>query len=146
MTITAAVMATIGAVSSIAGGIMGKKSASEAAREEARAEGVVTIAKLEDLKAEERALRGQTIAGAAGSGIKVGVGSPIEILKEQAATFARERMTVSKVGATRASVLTKRGKMVGSAAAYQSFSQATGQLASAFSMFPKYLGQQPGPG
>ena len=135
MQYVAAAMAVISALSSIAGGIKGKKSASGAGRAEARAEGHVTSAKLEDLFAEERNMRGQTLAGAAGSNVKVDKGSPVEILAEQARTFERERQITAKVGASKASILNQRGKMAGDQAAYQGFSQGMGQMAQAFMMF-----------
>ena len=131
----AAAMAVISAVGSIVGGIKGGKSAGAAGRAEARAEGDITSAKLEDLFAEERNMRGQTLAGAAGSNVKVDKGSPVEILAEQARTFERERQITAKVGASKASILNQRGKMAGDQAAYQGFSQGMGQMAQAFMMF-----------
>ena len=142
----AAAMAVISAVGSIVGGIKGGKSAGAAGRAEARAEGDITSAKLEDLFAEERNMRGQTLAGAAGANVKVDKGSPVEILAEQARTFERERQITAKVGASRASITKQRGEMLGKQIAYQGISTGIGQLAGAFSMMPKYLGKQKGPG
>ncbi len=137
MQYVAAAMAVISAISSITGGIMGSQAANKAARAESRAEGVVTAAKLADLAIEERALKGQTLAATAGSRVKVGVGSAVEILKEQAATFARERLTVATVGATKASIITKRGKMVGDQALFQGIGQGFSSASTAFSLFAK---------
>ncbi len=137
MQYVAAAMAVISAISSVVGGIKGSKAAKAAGRAEARAEGVVTAAKLADLIIEERALKGQTLAATAGSRVKVGVGSPVEILKEQAATFARERQTVATVGATKAAQSKTRGSMVGDAALYQGIGQGFSQASTAFSLFAK---------
>ena len=97
-----------------------------------------TQAKLEDLKTEERVLKGTTIAGAAGSGVKVGMGSPLEVLAEQARNFAKERMTVSQVGASKASSTMMRGQMAGRKALYQGWGQGLQQasqgMKSAFGM------------
>lgn len=135
MEYVAAAMALISAGSSIFGGLSAKNKAKQASEVQAKQELELTLAKTVDLKAEERALKGQTIAGAAGSGVKVGAGSPLEVLAEQARNFQRERQTVAKVGATNASVLTKRGNMVGQQAAYQGFSQGASQMANAFTIF-----------
>jgi hypothetical protein len=117
------------------GGKKAKKGAKEAAKTQAQQEIELTLAKIEDLKLEERNLRGQTIASAAGSGVKVGSGSPLQVLAEQARNFQRERQTVAKVGATNASVITKRGKLVGQQAAYQSYGAVAKGLGDAFKLF-----------
>ena len=135
MEYVAAGMAIIGAVSSIWGGISGKKSARAASDVQAKQEMELSLAKIEDLKIEERAMKGQTLAGAAGSGVKVDKGSPLEILAEQARNFQRERQTVARVGATNASVISQRGKMVGQQAAYQGYSQGASQMSNAFQIF-----------
>ena len=139
-------LATLSSLGSIYGGWKAGKEAKAAANKQARMEGEVTIAKLEDLLSEERVLKGQTVAAAAGAGVKVGVGSPLEIYAEQARSFERERDIVARVGATKASVISQRGRMVGRQATYQGFTQGAAGLANAFTMFPKYLGKQPGPG
>ena len=121
----------IAAALSIIGGRKAKKGAEQAAANEAAMEVELTNAKLEDLKMEERSLAGQTRARAAGSNVKVDIGSPLEILAEQARNFTRERQTVAKVGATRASNTMLRGKMVGQQALYQGWSQGLTQASSA---------------
>lgn len=97
----------------------GKKAAdkqSDAARrqaaEDARLERIVTAEKIHQLNIEERALKGETLAAGAGSGITVGRGSILDILTEQAATFAREVRVVGEVGATRAAAALTRGENV----------------------------------
>ena len=132
-------MEFIAATLSILGGIKAKKEANEMAGIQAKQELELTQAKIEDLKLEERVMAGQTKAGAAGSGVKVDKGSPLEILAEQARNFQKERQTVARVGATNASVITKRGQMVGRQALYQGWGQGLQQAAnatkSAFAMF-----------
>jgi hypothetical protein len=135
MEYVAAAMAIIGAGSSIFGGISGSKAAKSAAKVQGRQELELTQAKIEDLKLEERNLAGQTKAAVAGAGVKVGAGSPLEVLAEQAKNFMRERQTVAKVGATNASVINKRGSMVGKQALYQGVGQGASQMSNAFSLF-----------
>ena len=128
-------MEYIAAALSIIGGKKGKKEAESAADIQARQEHELTKAKLEDLKLEERVLKGTTIASAAASGVKVDKGSPLQVLAEQAKNFAKERMTVAQVGASNASVINTRGKMVGNQAMYQGVGQGAAGLSSAFSLF-----------
>jgi hypothetical protein len=137
MEYVAAAMALISAYSSIKGGMSGKKGAQKASTIQAGQELELTVAKIEDLKLEERNLAGQTRAGAAGAGVKIGKGSPLQILAEQARNFQRERQTVAKVGATNASVINQRGQMVGKQAAYQGIGQGAQQLSNAFSLFAR---------
>ena len=135
MQYVALAMAAISAGSAIMGAIKGNKGATSKAKIQGRQELELTQAKLEDLKTEERVMKGQTIGAAAGAGVKVDKGSPLPVLKEQAKNFAKERMTVAQVGATNASVINQRGKMVGDQAKYQGFGQAASTASSAFAMF-----------
>ena len=126
----------IAAALSIIGGIKGKKESEKYAAKEADMELTLTRAKIEDLNLEERLTRGQTIAAAAGAGVKTDVGSPVEILREQAKNFATERMTIAQVGASKAESTTMRGKMIGRQALYQGWGQGLTQASSAMkSMF-----------
>lgn len=133
----AAAAAAVSSLMSVFGGFSAKSAAERAAKKEAKFEGVLTLAKLENLEKEERVLKGQTIAIAAGSGVKVDKGSPLQVLAEQAREFQRERHTVAKVGATRAAQSMARGRMVGDQAVYQGISQGASQMANAFTMFKK---------
>jgi len=130
------VSAAIGVISLI-GASKAKSSARKAAAEEARLEGIVTGAKIETLQQEETVLRGQTIAGAAGSGVNVTKGSPLQILAEQAKTFAREKKTVATAGASRAAQAKTRGRMVGQQAMYHGISSALGSFGQAASSTAK---------
>lgn len=129
-----AVLTGASAIFSILGGRKAGKAARRAADEEARLEGLVTAAKIEDLRREEKVLRGETISAAAGAGVKVDVGSPLEILAEQAREFAREREVVGLVGATRSQQARERGQMLSSQARYQSYTQAFQGFGSMFSI------------
>ena len=143
-----AALAVISVASLLFGGKKAGDKAKEASGKKAKQELELTLAKTEDLKIEERALKGQTLASVAGAGVKVGMGSPLEVLAEQARNFQRERQTVARVGATNASVISQQGKNVASQAKYQSYQQASNTAMSAFGsgMLPKYLGSKPGPG
>ena len=133
--VAAGVMAILSGAASMIGGIEARKEAKKAGKEEARLESLVTQAKVVDLEKEEEVLRGQTIAAAAGAGIKTDVGSPLTILAETARVFAREKRTIQQVGATRATAATTRGRMVGRQATYQGIGQAASSVGTAFSLF-----------
>jgi hypothetical protein len=130
--IIAAVALGASAVSSIVGGQKASKAAKGAAAEEARLEGLVTQEKIRNLKIQERVMRGETIAGYAGGGVRVDVGSPTTILSEQASTFARERGITAQVGASRASQSLTRGEMMADQYKFSSYSSAASSLASMF--------------
>ena len=140
------VMSLLQGAADIIGGIEARKAAKKAGKEEAALESLVTQAKVVDLEKEEEVLRGQTIAAAAGAGVKTDVGSPLTILAETASEFARQKRTIQQAGATRAAAATTRAGMVGKRATYQSISQGASSLSTAFSLFPSHLGKQPGPG
>lgn len=131
----AAVMAGVGALTNIFGGLSGKKDAEKAAQMQAASDLKVTQEKIYNLGQEERQLAGQTRAATVGSGVKADKGSPLTILAEQASTFAREKMFTAQVGAEKAQLTKKRGDMVGSQAVYQGFAQGAQGFANAFSMF-----------
>jgi hypothetical protein len=120
----------IAAVGMIADFLGSKKSASGAAKashREAFAERRVTQEKVRQLHKEERTMAGDTRAKAAGSHVKAGQGSPLDVLAEQAKEFSRERQIVEQVGATKAASALQRGRDVGNAVRYQSYSNlATG--------------------
>ncbi|RKX23484.1 MAG: hypothetical protein DRP45_10435 [Candidatus Zixiibacteriota bacterium] len=116
--------------------IGGRKAKGAADRESqmiAGQERYITGAKLQDSRIQQRVMRGQTIAGAAGSGVKTGTGSPLEILAEQAKQFARERDVIQSTGEAKARYAIERGRNVGQAALYQSYAGAAGSFGQAFS-------------
>ena len=128
------VAAALGIISLIQGR-KGKKAANRAAEREAAAEKFLTGAKLENLRVDERVLRGQTIAAVAGSGIEVGTGSPLQILAEQARAFGRERAIVKQVGATKVAAGLQRGRDVGNQYMWQGVSGALNAAAMAFGYY-----------
>ena len=140
MEFIAAGMALVSGISSLLGASEAKKDARAAAKEEARLEGIVTESKVTGLQAEQRQLRGETISRAAGSGVRADVGSPLQILAEQAREFGREIRTVKQVGATKAAQAQTRGAMVGNQAMYQGFGQAASSMSNAFSLFAQAKG------
>ncbi len=122
ITMAMAGMAALGLISDFLGGKKASSAAKRAAKKEAVAEGEVTEERIRQLEIEERALKGQTIATAAGSGVITDVGSPLQILAEQAKEFAFERQITARVGATKAAAALQRGRDVGNAVKYQSYS------------------------
>lgn len=132
MEYVAAAMAVVSAISSLVGGSKANKSAGKAAREESRLENIVTKSKVKRLEAEKREMAGQTIQTAAGSGVAADVGSPVDLLVEQAKNFDEEILTTKIAGATRSQAAQTRGKMVGQQAAWQGAGQAASSLSSAF--------------
>ena len=120
--IAAAALQTLGLISDFLGSRKSASAAKKAARKEAQAEGEVTIERIRQLEIEERALAGATRAGYAGSGVKADVGAPLAILAEQAKEFAFEKQITARVGATKAAAALQRGRDVGNAVRYQSYS------------------------
>ena len=130
----AAGLSILGGISSIFAGRSAKKAAERQGEEEARLEGLVTDEKLRQLRKEETALAGSTVASAAGSGVKVGTGSPLSILAEQASEFAYERLITERVGASRTSLALAQGRSIGQRAQSQAYAQAIQGFSSAFSI------------
>lgn len=127
-------IAALGLISDFVGGSKAAKAAKRAAKGEAAAELKVTQERIRQLDIEERVLRGQTIAAAAGGGVKTTVGSPMELVAEQAKEFAFERKITAEVGASRAAAGLQRGRDVGSAYKYQSYSNLAKGASNIFSM------------
>jgi hypothetical protein len=115
-------MQGLGMISDFVGGRKAASAAKKAGKKQASDERVITAERIRQLQIEERTLRGETIAKVAGSHVKVGQGSPLEILAEQAREFSKERQITGQVGATKAAAALQRGRDVGSIAKYQSYS------------------------
>jgi len=128
-------MATVSTISSIVGGSKASSATKSATNRAAIDEQAITTQKIKELRQDERTLAGQTRVRAAASGVKANVGSPLDILAEQARTFAEQRLITSQVGATKMQAGLARGRMVGQQAMYQGISQGAQSLTSAFSMF-----------
>lgn len=135
-----AAFAIMGGLSSMLAGAKARRDAKTAAQHEATMEGHVTDAKIQSLDVEQRTLAGQTQARAAGSNVKIGKGSPLQILAEQARNFADEKRIVRQAGATKAAQAQTRGKMVGNQAFYGGMSNAFSSFGSAFSMIGSETG------
>jgi hypothetical protein len=119
---------------SVLGGISGRKSsraAKRAAAEAARAERLVTEERLIQIDQEERAVRGTTMARAAGSGSVVGSGSVLAILAEQAREFERERSITRRAGASRVRATLAQGDAIASQARAQGLGSLFQGLSSA---------------
>jgi hypothetical protein len=119
----------------LVGGKKAGKAAKRESRIQAQQERELTQEKLLNLKIEERTLAGDTRARAAGSHVKVGQGSPLDVLAEQAKTFARESNITARVGATNAAVIRQRGKNVADQAKYGSYGRVSAGLGDAFKLF-----------
>jgi len=130
----AAAAAVASALSGIIGGNKAKHAAEDAAREESRLEGLVTKEKLRQLGKEEVALKGATIAAAAGSGVKVDKGSPLEVMTEQSNEFFFEKQIVEKVGASKAALALQQGRAIGQQAQYSGYSQGFAGLSNMLSI------------
>lgn len=120
-----------GAAVSLIGGISARNEAQDAADEEARLEGVVTAEKLRQMTVEEQIERSRTRAGYAASGVDVTVGSPLQVLSNQAAEYGRLRRGVAQAGATRAGQAQLRGQMTGDRALWGGVGNALNILGSA---------------
>jgi len=121
-------------VMSLIGANKEAKAAKAAAKSEAALNTRVTQEKVFNLGQEERTLAGQTRATAAGSGVKSDVGSPLDILAEQARTFAREKQFTQEVGSEKSGLAIQRGKNAASSARWSgagSALQAFGQSGTA---------------
>ena len=98
---------------------------------EAEVERKVTAEQIRQIDRDEQLTRSATIASIAGSNIKVGSGSQLDVLAEQAAEFARERQFTEEVGASNANVALQRAKAIGEQARFSSYTTALGAFGSA---------------
>jgi hypothetical protein len=130
-----------GMISSFLGSKKSAQAAKDAAGRQAQDERLVTAEKIRQLNKEERTLAGDTRARAAGSHVKAGQGSPLEVLAEQAREFTHERNINKKVGASKAASALQRGRDVGNAVKYQSYSNLAKGASDIFSIINQ-AGQQ----
>ena len=79
-------------------------------------------------------MREQTITGFAASGVKANIGSPLEVLADQAAEFRREQVIIEKVGASKAQSALQSGKNVATQAKWAGISGAVQGLGTAASI------------
>jgi hypothetical protein len=127
-------IAAAGMISSFLGSKKASQAAKEAAKRQAVDERALTKERLRQLDVEERTMAGDTRARAAGSHVKAGQGSPLEVLAEQAREFAREKQITKDVGASKAASALQRGRDVGNAVKYQSYSNMAQGASNIFSI------------
>ncbi len=124
----------VGAGLSLFGASSAKTAAENAAAREAKLEGKVTDERIRQISRQETIMRGQTVAATAGGGVKVGSGSSLAILADQASEFRREKQITREVGATRAKASLERGSALATQYRYQGLTGAVGGLGQAFSI------------
>lgn len=124
-------LAIAGAAFSIIGGSKAKRRAERQAAEEARLEGLVTQEKLRQMSVEQEIEQGSVRAQFAAAGADVNVGSPLNVMANQAAEFERLRRGVAEVGATRAANAQLRGKLQGEGIMWNSIGNALNTLGGA---------------
>jgi hypothetical protein len=127
-------IAAAGLISDFLGSKKSSSAAKKAADKQAADERLVTAEKIRQLNKQERTMAGDTRARAAGSRVKVDQGSPLEILAEQAREFTHERNINKKVGASKAASALQRGRDVGNAVKYQSYSNLAKGASNIFSI------------
>jgi hypothetical protein len=136
-------------------GFLGSKKASKAAKkegaEEARLEGLVTDEKLRNLRTEERSMYGETLAGYAGGGVQAvapglegsatpQIGSPEQVLNEQAKAFKAQRDITSKVGATKAQQSLTRGSNIADQYRYSGYANVASGISNILSTYSAMKG------
>ena len=89
---------------------------------------------LRQLDKEEKVLEGETIARTAASGVRVGKGSPLSLLAEQAFEFSKEREVVSEVGASKAATALGSAAIQGRLARQSGYQSALAGAGSIFSI------------
>jgi hypothetical protein len=134
LTIASTILTGGSVLSGIFGASKAKKAARRKAEEEAAAEGEVTAERVRQIDVEEKALRGETIAKTAASGIKTTSGTTISLLAEQAYEFEKERAITEKVGASKATSALARGNSLAAQIDSQAIGSSVSQLTSLFSI------------
>ena len=132
--ITAVVTSAVGVGYSIYSGEQAKKDAKQAGREAAKTEAEVTKERVRQIAREENLMRESTVAATAGSGVKVGSKSVLQVLADQQAEFAREKAITEKVGASAAKAALAEGRAVGAQYQAQGISSAITGIGNIFSI------------
>jgi len=128
-----------------AGSKKAAKGAKAAAEEEAKYEKILTDERLRQLDIEERAAKGSTLAGYAGSGVQAimpglmgrlpSAGSPATILAEQKKEFGFERKVTQEAGASRVASSLQRGKSTADYYRYQGYASIAGGVSDIVNMW-----------
>lgn len=124
-------MAVASAMFSIIGGIKGKKAARKAAAAEVRVDAQATREQLRQMTYAEQVERSSIIAQYAGSGADVNVGSPLNVMAEQAREYARQRDSVQNAARLRQANIRLRGRNTGQQALWNGITGAFNTLGSA---------------
>ena len=132
--ITAVVTSAVGVGCSIYSGEQAKKDAKKAGAAQAKTEAEVTKERVRQIAREENLMRESTVAATAGSGVKVGSKSTLQVLADQKAEFAREKAITEKVGASAAKAALAEGRAVGAQYQAQGISSAITGIGNIFSI------------
>ena len=132
--VTAVVVSAVGVGYSIYSGEQAKKGAKQAGAAQAQTEAEVTKERVRQIAREEMLTREATVAATAGSGVKVGSQSTLQVLADQQAEFAREKAITEKVGASAAKAALAEGKAVGAQYQAQGVSGAISGIGNIFSI------------
>lgn len=132
MAVAGIATSVVGAATSYIGGKKAGRAAKDAAAAEAEIEDKITDERIRQIGREEDLMSEATIARTAGSGVKVGGESMLQVLAEQAAEFRREKDITREVGASRASTALQRGSALATQYKYQGLSGAASGIGSAF--------------
>lgn len=124
----------ISLISSIFGGKKSSDRAEEQAAREAEIERKVTAERVRQIGVEKEALRGETVARTAASGIKTTSQSSLELLKEQAFEFQMEELITREVGASKAKASLDRGSALAEQYRQSGYQGALSSLGSIFSV------------
>ena len=124
-------MAVAGAVLGLIGGSKAKSAAKRAARAEAMYDRVVEAETMRRMDYQQRIEQSSIKAQYAASGADVNVGSPLNVMAQQAAEFRRQQQAVAKSGSIRRANIKLGGKLAGDQAMWSSIQGAFGSLGSA---------------
>ena len=132
--VTAVVTSAVGVGYGIYAGERANKQSKQAGEAAAKTEAEVTKERVRQIAREENLMRESTVAATAGSGVKVGSKSTLQVLADQKAEFAREKSITEKVGASAAKAALAEGRAVGAQYQAQGISSAITGIGNIFSI------------
>ena len=130
--VAAIAVGVIGTAVSIRGAKKAETAAAQQGAAEAATEREVTKERIRQIGREEEMMEGETLGRIAASGVKTDVGSPLEILADQAAEFQREKAITQEVGASKAALALSSASALGTQYRYQGYSAAAQGLGNIF--------------
>ena len=139
-TVASIAVGVVGIGLQISGARKAEDAAIQQGQDEAVTERAVTKERIRQIGREEEIMRGDTIGRVAASGVKVDMGSPLEILADQASEFQREKSITQEVGASRAKLALSSASALGTQYKYQGYAAAAQGLGSIFSIASKRWG------